>query len=191
MKAKKSIFIIALISLVLSVGILVFGVSAITARAAETPEDEIHTTQPTPDTTEIVADETNNTLREWLSVGVGLLNTAASALVVALISRSKKQSVAVTVNDATTQEKLEEIHKENLKLKEALTAMLALEKGTLDVLKALFAENPNIDDKVRNIINTVSLNSDSIVKDIKDIFDKENAEKVKQAFEKVSNIVLG
>lgn len=196
MKVKKSWLswlIVAFVSLVLSIFILGFGVSAITASAdtGETPSQVQMNQSETIDFAENTADETNKTVKEWLTVIIGAADALLSTGIICFIAKNKKQSVSVTVNDAQTQQKLEAIHTENEKLKDILVAMLTLNKGTLDVLKALYADNPNLDDKVRTIINEVSLNSEDVIKDIKDIFNKENSEKVKQAFNAVSNIVLG
>lgn len=196
MKVKKSwlIWLItALISIVLSIFILGCGVSTVLASTniVETPSQVQMNQQEPIDSAESAADETNNVIKEWLAVILGAADTTISAGLLCFIATRKKQAVSVTVNDAETQQKLETIHTENEKLKDVLVAMLTLEKGTLDVLKALYADNPNLDDKVRNIINEVSLNSEDIIKDVKDIFDKDNSEKVKQAFNAVSNIVLG
>lgn len=194
MKVKKSWLIVAFISLVFSICILGFGVSTVAASAdtGETSEIQTQVTQPeVTDPAGDAADETNNVIKEWITVILGAADTVLSTGVLCAVAVKKKQSVSVTVNDAQTQQKLEAIHTENEKLRDALVAMLTLEKGTLDVLKALYADNPNLDDKVRNIINEVSLNSEDAIKDVKDIFNKENSEKVKQVFEAVSNIVLG
>lgn len=191
MKVKKSWFVLTFISLILSLCILGFGTSAMVSYA-ETSESEIQTNQSeAEDPAGDAADETNNAIKEWITVILGGIDTIFSAGLLGVLTLKKKQSVAVTVNDAQTQQKLESLHAENTKLQEVLVAMLTLEKGTLDVLKALYAENPNLDDKVKNIINSVSLNSESIIKDIKEIFNKDNSEKVKQVFNAVSNIVLG
>lgn len=192
MKVKRNIFIIAFIGLVLSICILGLGISRLVVSAdTENSETQISNSQLEQDSAESAANETNNAIKEWISVVIGGIDTVISVGVLGSLVFKKKQSVAVTVNDAQTQNKLEAIHTENEKLKDALVAMLSLESGTLSILKALYADNPNLDDKIRNVINEVALNSESIIKDVKNIFNKENSEKVKQVFNAVSNIVLG
>lgn len=194
MKVKKSWLIVAFISLVFSICILGFGISTVVASASTVDSSEYQNQivqLDATDSAEDSANESNNAIKEWLAVILGAADTVISASILCALALKKKQSVAVTVNDAQTQQKLEAIHTENEKLKDILVSMLTLQKGTLDVLKALYADNPNLDDKVRGIIKEVSLNSEDVIKDIKNIFDKKSSEKVQQVLNTASNIILG
>lgn len=198
MKIKKRTLTVLLLSLLVSLCALCFGIRGlVVAYAEETPTTEITVA---PESTEVTeeppaavdtAEEWNSTIKAWIDTAVGSLGLALDGLLVMLLSKKNKQSVAVTVNDSTTQTKLDNLQSEYTNLKKLFVDMFQLTKGTLDVLLALYSENKSIDDNVRDVIKSISLNSESIIKDVSDILNADNHKAAKTALQNISNIVLG
>lgn len=202
MKIKKRTFAVLLLSLLVSLCLLCFGIRGLhTAYAEETsstestvtPEDTEVTEDPpaATDTATDAAEDWNTTIKAWIDTALGSLGLALDGFLVVLLSKKNKQSVAVTVNDTTTQTKLDNLQAEYTNLKKLFVDMFQLTKGTLDVLLALYSENKSIDDNVRDVIKSISINSESIIKDVSDILNADNHKAAKTALQNISNIVLG
>lgn len=184
---KRKICIILLICLLGVLCPLCLGASS------ASPEDVSQSTITTPEVSEeeIIAEDFNTRAKEWLSNILGTLGIGLDALLIALLSKKNKQSVAVTVNDANTQEKLDTLAAENANLKSILVDVVQLQKGTFDVLTALFEDNKGVEVKVRDVISAIHTNTDDIIKDVNQILDAETHKKVKSSIENISHIVLG
>ena len=202
MKIKKRTYLVLLLSLLVSLCLLCFGIRGLyKAYAEETPstestvipedtevtEDPLTSTDAATDT----AEDWNATVKAWIDTALGSLGIALDGFLVVLLSKKNKQSVAVTVNDSTTQTKLDNLQAEYTNLKNLFVDMFQLTKGTLDVLLALYSENKSIDDNVRDTIKAISMNSESIIKDVSDILNADKHKAAKTALQNISNIVLG
>lgn len=174
--------------LVLAFIVVVFSFLIISFSVASTPISFAETVDATEtgDTTTI--DEVNTTVKEWVSLIVNVVTLITTSGIFALFSKNKKQTVSVNVNDQTTQQKLNQQFKEFSELKELVTALLVLQKGTVDTITALFADNPSLDEAVRAALKDVSDQAKVTVKQVKKVM---NSEKEKQVGDVIKNITLG
>jgi hypothetical protein len=195
MKTKKKTFMVLLLSLLVSLFLLCFGTRDLyKAYAEEIPNTETtvvpeNTNDATEPTTEV--ESWNNKIKAWLGTFIGSAGIALDSLLVILISKKNKQSVAVTVNDSHTQEKLDSLQVEYSSLKKLLVDLFQLNKGTLDVLLTLYSDNKSIDENMRSIIKSISINSEDVLKDVSDIINADTHKAAKTALQNISNIVLG
>lgn len=191
MKIKKKTLTVLLLSLLVSLCLLCFGVTGIaTAYAEETPNTESTVTQE--DTTEdSTATDWNKKIKAWIDTILGGAGITLDALLIAILSKKNKQSVSVTVNDAETQKKLDSLNAEYTNLKQLIVDIFQLNKGTLEVLLTLYSNNTNLDENVRGVIKAISLNSEDVVKDVMDILDADKHKEAKTTLQHISNIVLG
>jgi hypothetical protein len=208
MKTKKRIFgvsvVLCVASLLVSLCLLCFSGSQLIANAEEATistvdsvvDETVPTSEEQPETTpktdeETAADKANNSIKNWIGIIFGAGSTVLDTILLAVLSRKKKESVTVTVNDAETQKKLETIQADYANMQKIMVDVFQLQKGTFEVLKTIFAENSSLDAKVRDTIKQISLHEEDIVKDFQDIFDSENHKKAKTALKNISNIILG
>ena len=192
MKTKKRFFLgVLLFSLLVSLVWFGFGINNLKRVYAQ---EVINTEAPASDTgtnePELV-ENFNTTIKAWTDTLIGGAGVLFDALLLALISKKKEQSVAVTVNDSDTQEKLSNLSAEYATLKKLLVDMFQLTKGTLEVLTTLYADNKSLDLNARNTIKSISMNSEDIIKDVNDILNADTHKAVKTVLHNISNIVLG
>lgn len=193
MKRKLGVSVaLCIASLLVSLCLLCYSGSCLTASAEETNSSTTNTsamTEALPQ--QDPADDFNNQIKNWLGTFFGLGNAALSSILLMVLSKKKKEEVTVVVNDADTQTKLTELKTENDDLRRLVTDVFQLQKGTFEILKAIFADNTGLDDKVRNTIKQITLHEEDVVKDFKDILSSETVKKAKNTFKNISNIVLG
>jgi hypothetical protein len=198
MKTKKRTYVFLLASLLVSACLLCFGISGIkTAHAEESvvtestvsTEDTVATEEPS--AADTAAENYNAKIKAWIDTILGSAGVAFDTLLLVALSKKNKQSVAVTVNDSTTQEKLDTMQANYDCLKKLLIDMFQLTKGTFDVLLTLYSDNKSLDDNIRSAIKSISLNSADIIKDFSDIVGADKHKAAKTALQNISNIVLG
>ena len=192
MKTKKRFFLgVLLFSLLVSLVWFGFGINNLKKVYAQ---EVINTEAPTSDAgtnePELV-ENFNTTVKAWTDTMIGGAGVLFDALLLAFISKKKEQSVAVTVNDSDTQEKLANLSAEYATLKKLLVDMFQLTKGTLEVLTTLYADNKSLDLNARNTIKSISMNSEDIIKDVNDILNADTHKAVKTVLHNISNIALG
>lgn len=198
MKTKKHYYVVLLACLLVSLCLLCFGIfgvkEAYADEASETPNTEVSVV---PETSTAVkesdseVEDYNNKIKSWLSTVFGGAGIALDTLLIAILSKKNKQSVAVTVNDEQTQNKLDSLNTEYCKLEKLVVDMFQLNKGTLEVLLTLYSDNKSLDENIRGTIKAISLNSEDIIKDVSDILDADKHKLAKTALQNISNIVLG
>ena len=183
---NKATVFLALLCLLLSIVVLCFSVFSI-VYAEEITETETSDVQE--------SDAAVKSIKDYVSEIITLvfvcIYTFLSLTVLIKVAAQKKQGVSVVVNDENTQNKLDTLAAENANLKDILMATLSLEKDTQEILKALFADNPSIDDKVKNVINTLALNSEAVIKDVTDLVGTETQSKIRKSLNTISSILLG
>ena len=201
MKTKKHYYVILLVSLLVFMFLLFFGISELKQVYA----DEVLVTENTvapEDTTTEESNENENenendivnlnyTVKAWIDTVLGGAGVTLDALLIALLTRKKDQNVTVKVDDTTTQTKLDTLTTEYDNLKKLVVDIFRISKGTLDVLLALYSDNKHLDENVRGVIKTISLNSEDVIKDVSDILDADKHKATKTALNSISNIVLG
>ena len=192
MKTKKRfLWVLLLFSLLVFLVWFGFGINNLKKVYAQ---EVINTEAPTSDTEtnepELV-ENFNTTIKAWTDTLIGGAGVLFDALLLALISKKKEQSVAVTVNDSETQTKLANLSAEYATLKKLLVDMFQLSKGTLEVLTTLYADNKSLELNVRNTIKSISMNSEDIIKDVNDILNADTHKSVKTVLHNISNIALG
>lgn len=190
MRTKKRITLFLLACLLVVLCPLCLGASSL---PVEETTDDTNTSETIEEVTEeiSIAEDWNAEIKEWFANILGGLGIGLDALLIALLSKKNKQSVAVTVNDTNTQAKLDALAAENANLKTILIDAVQLQKGTLDVLSALYENNKGIDLDVREVIAAIHTNADDVIKDVNDILDAETHKKVKTSIESISQIILG
>ena len=193
MKTKKRTIAILLISLLASLCLLCFGIGGLKkAYAEEVPITESTVTPDAEATKEDkIAEDWNSRVKSWLGTIFGGASVALDSLLIVFLSKKKKQTVAVTVNDSNTQEKLASVQAEQDNLKRLLLDMFQLSKGTLNVLLAIYADNKSVDENIRDTIKSISMNSEEVLKDVSDIINADTHKAVKTTLQNISNIVLG
>lgn len=194
MKTKKRyLYGVLLLSLLVSLFLLCFGIRNIATASAEAPSSTESTidTMDTVTEEELTAENFNSKIKAWIDTIIGGAGIGLDALLIALLSKKKSQTVDVTVNDKQTQEKLEALNAEYTNLKKLLVDVFQMTKGTFEVLTTLFANNKSIDENIRNTIKSISINSEDIIKDVDDLLDADTHKAVKTALQGISNIVLG
>lgn len=191
MKTKKRFLWVLLFSLLVSFVWFGFGINNLKKAYAE---EVINTETPTIDTEtnepELV-ENFNTTTKAWIDTLIGGAGVLFDTLLLALISKKKEQSVAVTVNDSETQTKLANLSAEYATLKKILVDMFQLSKGTLEVLTTLYADNKSLEIDVRKTIKNISMNSEDIIKDVNDLLNADTHKSVKTVLNSISNIALG
>ena len=185
---KKKIYFILLVCLLVVLCPVCLGASA--AEAEGVTESTLANSE-VAEEEEAFAEDFNNKAKDLLSTIFGGLTIGLDALLLALLSKKKDQSVAVTVNDSNTQEKLDALAAENANLKSILVDVVQLQKGTFDVLSAIFEDNKGIEVKVRDVISAIHTNTDAVIEDVNQILDAETHKKVKTSIENISHIILG
>jgi hypothetical protein len=192
MKTKKLCIGVLVASLLVSLSLLCFSGFNLIAKAEGTTSSTVDSIVDEEVSAEITTKEDiNNTIKDWVGLIFSISNTGLGALLLALVSKKKEQPVAVTVNDAETQEQLKTIQTENAQLRNLVTDMFQLQKGTFEVLKTVFAENTGFDERIRNTIKDIVVYEEDIIKDFDDILNSENHKKAKTALKNISNIILG
>lgn len=191
MKTKKLTIGVLVASLLVSLCLLCFSSYNLIAKAEDATSSTVDSVVDEEVGSEPLEDKVNNQIKDWIGLIFSAGDTALGALLLAIVSRKKNEPVAVTVNDAETQKKLENITNENNQLHSLLVDMFQLQKGTFEVLKTIFAENTSLDDKVRGTIKQIAVHEEDIIKDFQDILDSENHKKVKTSLKNISNIILG
>lgn len=198
-KISATLFICFVICIVSFLLILTYSFTSISARTpvfAETTEgveDNTENSTNEPEVvTEVITELTpEETIKAWLGTIFGGINTVATGAVVLYLSRKNNTPVAVTVNDKTTQDKLAALNAENTKLQGVIGEMLKLEKGTQDILQALYANNASVDEKTKNVIKSICTNSEALVKDITDIIGDNTKKQLQDTANIIGNVVLG
>lgn len=179
---QKRFFLLPLLLLMLIIVSYCFIGVGVSVAYADTPDTGIN------DDAALAAEKVNNEVERWVGVIVSALGVACSSGILALVAKNKKQTVSVNVNDQTTQQKLDLVLKEYMAMKEALNAAMLMQKGMLDVMSALYAENPNFDEAVRSILKKIDSEAQEIVGKATNTL---KAERIEQIGDVIKNISLG
>lgn len=201
MKTKKRIYVVLLASLLVSLCLLCFSGFRLIAHAEEVSTSTVDSTiseQPSLEeqdstTPKMVglADEINNKITAYLGTIFGASGTLLDLVLLLVLSRKKDEKVSVVVDDSETQEKLKQLQTENMNMKQLMLDMFQIQKGTFEVLKTVFADNTNLDEKTRKVIKQLSTHEEDVVKDVQDIFSSETYKQTQTTLKNISNIILG
>lgn len=191
MKTKKRTIGVLITSLLASLCLLCFGGLKLHSVYAEeaTTEDTVVTQEPV--ATETPTEDFNTKIKAWFDTILGGAGLGLDVLLIALISKKDKKEVTVAVNDSDTQQKLDALHKDYNILKQLILDTVKLEKGTLNVLDALYSENKGLDGNVRSILKAIQVNAEDVIKDVTDLADAETHKAAKTALDAIGNVVLG
>lgn len=119
---------------------------------------------------------------------ISLIGVLTSGGVLAAVMSFKRKQV-IEVKDSQTQNELSDLKSEIKDLKYIISAMVTLEKGTLDAQKAIFLENPSIDKKIKLSVEAISKNSEDIIKDLQEIIGDNPRNALKQVGTKIKKTV--
>lgn len=189
MKLKKRFYLVILTCLLVVLCPLCLGASSLPEEETTSSTDPTETIEVTEE--ETIADDWNTQVKEWFANILGGLSIGLDALLLALLSKKDKQKVSVTVDDANTQAKLDALTAENANLQAILVDAVQLQKGTFEVLMALYENNKGVDLNVREVIAAIHTNAEDIIKDVNQILDAETHKKVKTSIDNISHIILG
>jgi hypothetical protein len=191
MKTKKRTFRVLLLSLLVSLCALCFSTVKLINTYAESNTVAESTVTTENEAVVEVTEKWNDKVKNWLGTILGSAGVIFDTLLVVLLSKKDNKKVTVTVNDSTTQTKLDALQVEYGTIKKLLIDMFQLNKGTMDVLLTLFSSNKSLDANIRDTIKSISLNSEEVLKDVSDILKADNHKAAKTALQNISNIVLG
>lgn len=163
------------------------------------PEDEPKTDadatpekSPAEDTQDPSLDESiMNTVKDWVCVGFGGVDLVLVCVLLIREAIHAKKAIGVIVDDEKTQGKLEELHGQIGRLQTVVSALLTLNHGTFELLHELFADNPNISEKSKAVIASLTKNSDDVIADVKDLLSQETQDTIRDALQRIGNVTLG
>ena len=189
---RTTILCVCCLALLLSIVALLSGIVGLSkAYASEAPNPEIVETVEEEKTVDQITEESNNKIAGWINTIIGGLGIGLDTLLIAILSKKNNSSVAVTVNDETTQGKLNDLNNSYEDLKKIMYDMFQLSKGTFEVLVAVFSENKGLDTNIRDVIGKITISAKDVVKDFTDIFDADKHKAIKTTLNKIANIVVG
>lgn len=125
------------------------------------------------------AEDVNNEVKNWVGVIMGALSTIFSAGIFAFLNKHKKQTVSVSVNDETTQNKLDKQAVLNSELQNSIRQVIILQKGMIEAFTELYAENPNFDKQIQTKMKQIKEDVDTVVINTKKIIESEEAQQIK------------
>lgn len=190
-KIKRLGIILLLISVICCLCASLMGNARTVANAAEDNADTVEQELPSENEDIPVEDSIMSTVKEWIAVGFSGVDFALILIILIQNAIKAKQAVSVMVNDEKTQKQLDELKVQTQRLSQLCMDAITLEHGTFEFLKELFAHNPNIPEKSQAVIASLTENSNSILKDVQELFSVETREAIKDALEKIGNITLG
>ena len=147
---------------------------------------------PAEDTQDPSLDESiMNTVKDWVGVGFGGVDLVLVCVLLIREAIHAKKAIGVIVDDEKTQGKLEELHGQIGRLQTVVSALLTLNHGTFELPHELFADNPNISEKSKAVIASLTKNSDDVIADVKDLLSQETQDTIRDALQRIGNVTLG